>query len=102
LKRKLVIRTATVMAVALLAAPVGGSCKQKLVETSYEVKDGDTLRSISEMYMAKNTGGLRYILEFESGIKELNPWLLSRSVESKVLAGDELSINYFVEDGDDV
>lgn len=102
MRRKLVIRTAIAMAVALLAAPVAGSCKQKLVETSYAVKDGDTLRSISETYIAKNTGGLRYILEFESGIKELNPWLLSRPGESKVLVGDELSINYFIEDGDDV
>ena len=86
---------------ALLPQPAA-DCKQILVETTYEVGEGDTLRGISEMYIAKNTGGLRYILEFEGGIKELNPWLLSRPGESEVLPGDELSINYFIEDGDDV
>lgn len=84
----------------LVQQPV--SCSQKLIESPYQVEAGDTLRSISETFLEKNTGGLRYILEFESGIKELNPWLLSRAGESEVLPGDELRVNYFVEDGDDI
>lgn len=67
---------------------------QKLVKDSYTVQKGDTLWSISETYLKKNTGGRRYILEFQEGIKELNPWLLD--TRGQVQPGDVLHINYWV------
>lgn len=64
----------------------------KLIETSYIVQEHDTLDRIAEMYMEKNTYGPREIREFESGIKELNPWLLKKPAKS----GDTLRINYWI------
>ena len=52
-----------VLAVTLLTGFYDGD--QKLVQTVYTVKEGDTLRGISEMYLPLNTGGRRYLLEFE-------------------------------------
>jgi len=70
---------------------------QRLVQTVYTVKQGDTLRSIAEIYLEKNTGGRRYILEFEEGIKQLNPWLLS--THGQIEAGEVLRINYWEKTG---
>ena len=61
------------LAVTLLTGFYDGN--QKLVQTIYTVKEGDTLRNISEMFLPLNTGGRRCILEFEEGIVELNPEL---------------------------
>ena len=47
-----------------------------LVEEVYTVRPGDTLWGIAETYVRKNTGTRRYILEYKSGMEELNPWLL--------------------------
>ena len=71
---------------------------QVLVEETYTVKKGDTLRDISEEYLEKNTGGRRYILEFESGIKELNPWLQGGNVI--IHPGDKIRINYWIKGGE--
>ena len=49
------------IAVTLLTGFYDGD--QKLVQTVYTVKEGDTLRDISEMFLPLNTGGRRYILE---------------------------------------
>lgn len=65
-----------------------------LVEEVYVVKAGDTLWDISERYLAKNTGTVRYILEYKSGIEELNPWLLERKGE--IYPGDKLTLTYWV------
>ena len=43
------------LAVTLLTGFYDGD--QKLVQTVYTVKDGDTLRDISEMFLPLNTGG---------------------------------------------
>ena len=65
-----------------------------LVEETYVVRPGDTLWGIAEEYVAKNTGTRRYILEYKSGIDELNPWLLDRKGE--IYPGDELRLTYWV------
>lgn len=67
---------------------------QVRVETVYTVQPGDTLWSISEEYLQKNTGGRRYILEFKEGIKELNPWLCD--THEQIQPGDSIVIRYWV------
>ena len=65
-----------------------------LVEETYVVKAGDTLWGIAEEFCAKNTGTRRYILEYKSGMEELNPWLLDRKGE--IYPGDKLTLTYWV------
>ena len=65
-----------------------------LVEEVYVVKPGDTLWEIAETYLQKNTGTRRYILEYKSGIEELNPWLLDR--KGMLYPGDRLTLTYWV------
>ena len=65
-----------------------------LVEEVYVVKPGDTLWGISETYLRKNTGTRRYILEYKSGIEEMNPWLLER--HGMIYPGDKLKVTYWV------
>lgn len=67
---------------------------QVQVETVHKVQAGETLWSISEDYLTKNTGGRRYILEFMSGIRELNPWLIENKDQLQV--GDSITIRYWV------
>lgn len=62
------------------------------VDTVYTVKPGDTLRSISEAYLEKETANKRYILEFEHDIKELNPWLKDSVA---IYPGQRIKIEYF-------
>ena len=64
----------------------------QLVEDEYTVQAGDSLESIAQAYMAKNTYGPRELKEFKSGIVQLNTWLLSRDVQ----AGDKVKVNYWV------
>ena len=68
---------------------------QVLIEDTYTVQKGDTLRSISEAFLQKNTGSRRYILEFEQGIIELNP-ILQGKAGTTIHPGDKLRINYWV------
>ena len=65
-----------------------------LVEEVYTVKPGDSLWGIAEEYIQKNTGTRRYILEYKSGIEELNPWLLER--HGMIYPGDKLTLTYWV------
>lgn len=67
---------------------------QVQVETVHKVQKGETLWGISEDYLKKNTGGRRYILEFMSGIRELNPWLVENKDQLQV--GDSITIRYWV------
>lgn len=67
-----------------------------LVEETYVVKAGDTLWGIAEEYLQKNNGTRRYILEYKSGIEELNPWLLER--KGMIYPGDKLTLTYWVKD----
>ena len=65
-----------------------------LIEETYVVRPGDTIWGISEELCAKNTGTKRYILEYKSGMEELNPWLLDRKGE--IYPGDKLTLTYWV------
>lgn len=65
-----------------------------LVEEVYVVRPGDTIWGIAEEYCAKNTATRRYILEYKSGIEELNPWLLDRA--GMIYPGDKLTLTYWV------
>ena len=67
-----------------------------LVEAVYTVRPGDTIWGIAEEYCAKNTGTKRYILEYKSGIEELNPWLLER--HGMIYPGDEIKLTYWVKE----
>lgn len=73
-----------------------GFCEneQRLVETVYTVREGDTLRGISERFLPLNTGGRRYILEFEEGIVELNSEL--QRDRGSIYPGQKIRINYWV------
>lgn len=65
-----------------------------LVEETYTVRPGDTIWGIAETYCSKNTGTRRYILEYKSGIEEMNPWLLER--HGMLYPGDKLTLTYWV------
>ena len=82
------------LAVTLLTGFYDGD--QKLVQTVYTVKYGDTLRDISEMFLPLNTGDRRYILEFEEGIVELNPELHGN--RGNIYPGQQIKVNYWVKE----
>ena len=65
-----------------------------LVEEVYTVRPGDTIWGIAEEYVKKNTGTRRYILEYKSGMEELNPWLVER--RGVIYPGDRLTLTYWV------
>ena len=65
-----------------------------LVEAVYVVRPGDTIWGIAEEFCEKNTGTRRYILEYKSGMEELNPWLLDR--DGLIYPGDEIKVTYWV------
>ena len=67
-----------------------------LVEEVYVVRPGDTIWGIAEEYCAKNTATRRYILEYKSGMEELNPWLVERKGE--IYPGDEIKVTYWVKE----
>lgn len=68
---------------------------QVLVEEVYTVQKGDTLRHIAEEYLPRNTGGRRYILEFEQGIIENNPALQNGNA-GHIQPGQQLKITYWI------
>ena len=82
------------LAVTLLTGFYEG--EQKLVETVYTVREGDTLREISERFLPLNTGGRRYILEFEEGIVQLNPELHGN--RGNIYPGQQIKINYWIKE----
>lgn len=88
---------AAIIGGALAVTILTGACgDQKLVETVYTVREGDTLREISERFLPLNTGGRRYILEFEEGIVQLNPELWEN--RGSIYPGQEIRINYWVKE----
>ena len=95
--RKKAVAGAAIALAAILCAGAATHDDGKnavLVEEVYVVKPGDTLWEIAETYLQKNTGTRRYILEYKSGIEELNPWLLDR--KGMLYPGDRLTLTYWV------
>jgi len=94
--KKAVVGAAIALTAILCAGAATEDCGKNavLVEEVYVVKPGDTLWGISETYLRKNTGTRRYILEYKSGIEELNPWLLER--HGMIYPGDRLTLTYWV------
>ena len=66
----------------------------ELVEEIYTVQRGDTLWTIGEEFMAKNTYGSRYLLELIEGIKQNNSALVKS--HGQVEPGQKLRITYWV------
>lgn len=66
----------------------------ELIQTEYEVQEGDTLDSIAYEFMALNTYGQRDITEFEEGIVDLNYDELIEN-DWELEPGMELRINYW-------
>lgn len=88
---RVLIGAAIVAGAYLCAGAYNGP--QRLVEDTYTVRPGDTLWHIGETYLARNTGGRRYILEFISGIREINPELQRTS---EIYPGQVIRVNYWV------
>lgn len=64
------------------------------VSELYTVQQGDTLLSIAEQYIGKNTYGPRQLNEFAEGIREANSRAFVNG--SYVRAGEVLVIRYWV------
>ena len=94
---KAIIAGGIVAGAAILCAGMatnGDGKNAVLVEEVYTVRPGDTIWGIAEEYVKKNTGTRRYILEYKSGMEELNPWLLDR--DGMIYPGDEIKVTYWV------
>jgi len=69
----------------------------QLITEMYDVQDGDTLSTIAQEFMEKNTYSKRELKEFEYGIVEINPFLAKREKEGFILyVGETIKINYWV------
>ena len=66
----------------------------RIVEETYTVQQGDTLWTIGEAFMAKNTYGRRYLPEYIEGIKQLNEELVES--HGQVEPGQKLRVTYWV------
>jgi LysM repeat protein len=91
--KKILAGAALIGAAVLLTGFYDGD--QVLVEEVYTVQKGDTLRHIAEEYLPRNTGGRRYILEFEQGIIENNPALQNGNA-GHIHPGQQLKITYWI------
>ena len=60
----------------------------------YVVKPGDTIWSISEKFLPKNTAERKYILQFQDEIIAANPEVKANGYN--IQPGDKLVINYRV------
>jgi hypothetical protein len=66
----------------------------EMVEEIYTVQKGDTVWTIAEEYMAKNTYGDRYLPEFVQGIIQNNEELVQS--HGQVEPGQKLRVTYWV------
>lgn len=84
-----------IMAVMLTATIAGfgeAAPKWVLIHDVHNVVEGESINSITRVYMKKNTYGPREFAEFREGIIELND-LRGRE---EVHPGQKLKINYWV------
>lgn len=79
---------------AVLSLGVADGHPWQLVEETYTVQRNDTLWSIGEEYIQKNTYGRRYLPEFIEGIKQSNEELVES--HGQVYPGQKLRITYWV------
>ena len=85
------------MAAIITAAAISlGAVEEegKLVTEVYTVKRHDTIWSISEKFLPKNTAERKYILQFQHEIVEANPKVKANGYT--IYPGDKLVINYRV------
>lgn len=94
---------AIIVAIIALMCLGFGQPPGHMVEEIYTVKSGDTLWTVGERYMEKNTYAPRDIREFCEGIYELNYEAVFMDREAQgaarpkeVFPGDELKIRYWV------
>ena len=91
--KKAAIIAALGMAAALSLGAVD-SRPYEFVEEVYVVQKGDTLWTIGEEYMEKNTYGRRYLPEFVQGIIQENDELVES--HGQVEPGQKIKITYWV------
>lgn len=97
-RQKDILFMVALVAVIIVALTSCGSTEPKatLVSETYIVQSGDTLWTIADHYMAKNTYGTRDIREFYHGIIELNYDSVFASRPDRMIhPGDRLLINYW-------
>ena len=87
------VKVALVGVMALSAYIMNITAGEKVTE-EYTVKPGDTVYSISEQFLSKNTVQRKYILQFQHEIIEENPQL--KSNHYIIHPGDKLAISYYV------
>ena len=72
-------------------------CAYQLITETYDVQEGDTLSTIAQDFIEKNTYSKRELKEFEYGIVEINPFLAKREKEGFILyVGETIKINYWI------
>ena len=85
---------AALCAVAALSLGAADNHPYEMVEEIYTVQKGDTLWTIGEEFMEKNTYSPRYLLEFIEGIKQNNEELVKS--HGQVEPGQKIKIIYWV------
>ena len=92
MKRGTIIAAIGISAALSLGAADGHD--YRIVEETYTVQQGDTLWTIGQAFIAKNTYGRRYLPEFIEGIKQLNEELVES--HGQVEPGQKLRVTYWV------
>jgi Tfp pilus assembly protein FimV len=85
----------TIMKIAVLLVIVVTQCGYTYVTETYTVTKSDTLLTIAEQFIVKNTGTVRQIDEFCEGIREENYDVIGNG---EVHAGEVLKITYWETD----
>lgn len=85
----------TVMKIAVLLVIVVTQCGYRYMTETYTVTKSDSLPTIAERFITKNTGSVRQIDEFCEGIREENFDVIGNG---EVHAGEVLKINYWEAD----
>ena len=90
---KTALKVAFIGAIAISAYIINVTAGEKVTEI-YTVQPGDTIYSISEKFLSKNTAQRKYILQFQYEIIEDNPQV--KSNHYIIHPGDEIAISYRV------